>query len=326
MTPPGIYGLIGYPVKHSLSAVMHNAAFAALKINAEYRLFEMEPAKLEAFLLDNIKVSDTKGKEFYSKDIIGFNITIPYKVRAYEILKKKLPLSFGKLAQVDQYYVKLSGAVNTVKRENNQPLYWNTDAWGFLKSLESKEKGDWGLGFSPTGKSALIIGSGGAGQAVIAALSWKKSGMKKIYVYEKDNGAVVSAQKHFFNGNLSREWVDSLRQKLEFISVEKIAEATRSCDLLVNASPVGMENDGDSVISRHMLEKNKNLSVYDVVYNRTTQLVKDAKSLGLPVVGGKGMFLYQGKEAFELWFPERAKEDAEIEKAMRKALSEEASG
>ena len=92
-----IYGLIGCPVKHSLSAVMHNAAFKYLKeykeidYDAEYRLFEVKPQDLESFLLGSISVKDTEGKVFLSKDIVGFNITIPHKVRVKEILENKLP-------------------------------------------------------------------------------------------------------------------------------------------------------------------------------------------------------------------------------------------
>ncbi len=317
-----IYGLIGYPVKHSLSPLMYNAAFQALNIPAEYRLFEVEPAKLESFLIDNIKITDRQGRESYSQDIVGFNITIPHKVRACEILKKKFPLSFGKLAQVDQYYVKLSGAVNTVKREGGQPLYYNTDAAGFLKSLEDKEEG-WGLGFKTKGKSALVIGSGGAGRAVLAALSWKNKDtvMEKIYITDINQNALEGTRKHFLGQDRSQDWVDWLTQKLEFITSGQIPETIEKCDLLVNASPVGMENDEGSLVSKHLIEKNKKLSAYDVVYNRTTQLVKDAKSLGRAAVGGKGMLLHQGIAAFLFWFPERAKDKTEIEKAMRKALN-----
>jgi len=303
MIPPKkIYGLIGYPVKHSLSPLMHNAAFLALSIPAEYRLFELEPAKLETFLVDNIKILDTQGKEFYSQDIAGFNITIPHKVRACEILKKEFPLSFGTLAQVYQYYVKLSGAVNTVKREGGQLLYYNTDAEGFLRSLEDKEEG-WGLGFKTKGKSALVIGSGGAGRAVLAALSWKDKDtvMEKIYITDINPNALEDTKKHFLGQDRSQEWVDWLTQKLKFITSDKIPETIEKCDLLVNASPVGMENDEGSLVPKHLIEKNKKLSVYDVVYNRTTQLVKDAKSLDRAAVGGKGMLLYQGVLAFEFW-------------------------
>lgn len=310
MPPSKIYGLIGYPVKHSLSPLMHNAAFKALGIPAEYRLFEIEPANLEGFLLDDIKILDTQGEEFHSQNIVGFNITIPHKVRASEILKKSFPLSFDKLVQQDRYYVELSGAVNTVKREGGQTLYWNTDAAGFLKSLEDSEKG-WGLGFATKGKSALVIGSGGAGRAVIAALSWKNMSMKKIYITDIDINALKATQE-YFSGLPERE---DLLDRLDFISDKKIPEVIKKCQLLVNASPVGMKGEDVSAVDKDLLHQD--LGVYDVVYNREreTRLIRDAKSKELRTVNGLSMLLYQGADAFEIW----TGRDAPIE-VMRRAL------
>lgn len=310
---PDIYGLIGYPVKHSFSPLMHNAAFNTLEINAEYRLFEVEPAKLEAFLLDNIKVLDTQGKEFYSQDIIGFNITIPHKIKAKEISEKEFPFSFGKLSEEQRYYVKLSGAINTVKRESGQLLYWNTDAAGFLKSLEHKEAG-WGLGFATKGKSALVIGSGGAGRAVVAALSWKNMEMKNIYINDIDENALKATKEYFFS--LDRE---DLKERLGFIFSNKIPEVIEECELLVNASPVGMKGGDPCVIDKNLLHGR--LSVYDVVYNTETALVREALAKRIPVVGGRGMLLYQGANAFNLWTGKSAPVEV-----MRRAITQEVSG
>ena len=119
-----IYGLIGYPVKHSLSALMHNAAFKEAGINAEYRLFEVAPQELEGFLL----------KKAFAENIYGFNITIPHKIKAREILGKNYPAVREAMTAVDWYYLELTAAVNTVKREKDKLLYWNTDAGGFFRS------------------------------------------------------------------------------------------------------------------------------------------------------------------------------------------------
>ena len=82
------YGLIGYPVKHSLSGLMHNAAFKELKMEAQYRLFEVAPEDLGDFLARDKKIKDKEGSSFSVEDLSGFNITIPHKVRAKEILEK----------------------------------------------------------------------------------------------------------------------------------------------------------------------------------------------------------------------------------------------
>src|SRR4030043_271430 len=117
MTLPKLYGVIGWPIKHSLSSAMHNAAFKALGINAEYKLFEVPPEKLEDFILKR-------------KDVTGFNITVPHKIRAKDI-------------------------------------------------------------------NVLVIGCGGAGRAIIAALSWKDIGINNIYVYEINKAQVDSIKEHF---------------------------------------------------------------------------------------------------------------------------------
>lgn len=291
-----IYGLIGYPVAHSLSAIMHNAAFKHLNIDAEYRLFEVNPEGLEDFLL----------KKIFSENIAGLNITIPHKVKAREILEKKFPFDNSKEQILeDEYYVKLSGAVNTVKRDGNKLEYWNTDADGFLKSLMEE--------FKPYGKNVLLIGCGGAGRAVIAALGWKDYEVKKIYINDINNEAIDSARKHFSQFPQFRTFLD---YKLEFVSAEDIPKTIQECQLLINASPVGMNPKDGSVIDKKLLHEN--LYIYDVVYNRKTQLIKDAESLRRPAKNGLGMLLYQGVDAFELWTGEPAPVAI-----MRQALQEE---
>lgn len=294
-----IYGLIGYPVKHSLSPLMHNAAFMTLGIPAEYKLFEIKPEELENFLL----------KEIFTSDISGFNITVPYKIKAREILEKKFPFDKNAPQMLDTlYYVKLSGAINTVKKDGDKLQYWNTDATGFLKSLREV------LGFEPKEKKILIIGCGGAGRAIIASLSWINVSVQKIYINDINLKAINSAKEHF----LQLPQYPHLKDVLRFISTEEIPAVLKDCDLLVNTSPVGMEDADVSVINRNLLHKD--LYVYDIVYNRKaeTRLVKDAKSLGLHVAGGLSMLLYQGVDAFELWM-DGQKAPIEI---MRSALNE----
>jgi shikimate dehydrogenase len=300
-----IFGLIGNPVKHSLSPAMHNAAFGSLNkdsiyAESEYRLFELSPEDLEKFLLGEIAVKDTKGNEVDAKDVAGFNITIPYKIKAREILEKRFPFDQkAVLVNPALYYVKFSGAVNTVKREGNIPRYWNTDAPGFLKSLTEDLK------FVTKDKNVLIVGCGGAGRAVIAALSWKNVLIRKIYITDIDQQAIDSAKEHFLSKIPQSKY---LPDKLEFISISKIETEVNDCDLLVNATPIGMEDANISVIDKSLLQRHKNLSVYDVVYNRKqeTKLIKDAKSLGLPAKSGLSMLLYQGANSFNLWTGQEA--------------------
>ncbi|MFH0838566.1 MAG: shikimate dehydrogenase [Candidatus Omnitrophota bacterium] len=299
---PQIYGILGYPITHSLSPAMHNAAFKALGIDAEYTLFEVKPEELERFLLEDSVVTDIKGTTCKSSDIAGLNITIPHKIKAKEILEKNFPTDSSYPAQENFYYVTLSGAINTVKRMNRGWQYYNTDAHGFLRSLE----GD--LKFVTEDKKVLVIGCGGAGRAIIAALSWKNMQISKIYASDIRQEAMEAAKQHF--GQFAH-----LENKLKFVVTEDIPEVIKECDLLVNASPVGMKKDDGSVVDKKLFHSN--LFVYDVVYNRETALIKDAASQGLPGAGGLGMLLYQGVKAFELW----TGKPAPVEK-MRSALTE----
>jgi len=290
-----IYGLIGYPVKHSLSKKMQEAAFKKIGIPAEYRLIPVSPEELEDFLLRDKKVADVDGQPISVKDLSGFNITIPHKVRAREILEKEFP--FDKNASHMEevlYYVKLSGAVNTAKRNADKLDYRNTDAPGFLESLKKD------LNFSIQNKNILLIGCGGAGRAVIAALSWKQNKVNNIYITDINDDAINYA-KNYFQG-LSFPHLDN---KLKFISNQEISNFIESCDLLVNATPCGMEEADPCIVDEKLIRRN--LAVFDLVYNpKETKLLKIAKEKGAAAVNGLGMLLYQGARAFEFWAEKKA--------------------
>ncbi|MDD5584973.1 MAG: shikimate dehydrogenase [Candidatus Omnitrophica bacterium] len=283
-----IYGLIGYPVTHSLSPAMHNAAFSALKMPARYSLFEITPDDLEDFLLKpDTEVIDTEGNRCCAGDVVGFNITVPHKVRAKEILDKAYP-SLGVLKEkdLDREYVLTIGSINTVKRESPRPRYWNSDVSGFVRSL----KGDLGFDIAANKEAhALVIGCGGAGRAVIAALGWEQGGIAKIYAYDINPESAGTAVGYFSK-------FSHLNNRLELAEKGHIPDIISRCKLLVNASSLGMKEGDASPIAKNLLHKD--LRVYDVVYNRETQLVRDAKSLKISAAGGLGMLLYQGVIAF----------------------------
>ncbi len=276
---PQIYGLIGYPVKHSFSPLMHNAAFKELGINAEYRLFEVKPAKLKDFLLTA------------SKELSGFNITIPHKVSTKLILETNFLQALKELSGEQAYHVRLSGAINTVKIDNGSIYCYNTDVSGFLTSLKED------LDFELTDKNVFLIGCGGAGRAVIAGLSWRDVKVRKVYVYDIQREAVESLKQHF--QTLPLEWQNVLQEKIEFITSEQIADKLKNCHLLVNASGLGMKDGDLSVVKKKLFHKN--LFVYDLVYNKNTQLIREAKECSLPACGGLGMLLHQGAKAFSIW-------------------------
>ncbi|MDD5477877.1 MAG: shikimate dehydrogenase [Candidatus Omnitrophica bacterium] len=159
---PRLYGLVGFPVKHSLSPCMHNAAFSKLKINAKYKLFELKPEELGNFL-SNLK----------KNNIRGFNVTYPYKEDILDFLNSR------------SLAVKEIGAANTVVVDRGAKLKgFNTDYLGFsahLKELKVR-----------SGKVA-IIGAGGASKAVCFALAKMK--IKELCIYDIDKFKSLSLFK-----------------------------------------------------------------------------------------------------------------------------------
>ena len=149
-----VYGIFGYPVKHSLSPLMQNAAFRELGIDAVYVPFEVEPENLKE-AVDGVRALGIK----------GLNVTVPHKERIVEHLDY--------LSEEAE----LLGAVNTVKNENGELTGYNTDAEGFLRSLIEE-------GVELEGKKALMFGAGGAARAVGYALL--KGGASFLYIVNRN--------------------------------------------------------------------------------------------------------------------------------------------
>jgi len=217
MTPSvkSIYGLIGFPVKHSLSALMHNAAFAHLKIDAEYKLFEVKPEDLNDFV-----------GSLSQKNIHGLNVTIPHK-------EKVIPL-LGRVSEDS----KLIGAVNTIKVSDGGCEGFNTDGEGFLKHLTAD------LGFDPKGKFIALIGAGGAAKAVSVYLS--KANPRRISIYDIDKDKAAALVEHL-RKNFSNTEFRSAASALDL--------GLRDCSLLVNATPIGMKESDPLLIDEGELRK-----------------------------------------------------------------------
>lgn len=210
---PLIFGVLGYPAKHSLSPKMHNAAFKALKINARYRIFEIEPAKLRDFFA-----------ALNRRNIAGLNITIPYKQTVIPYIKRTTPEA------------RMIGAVNTIKVSQNKLLGFNTDGEGFLQHLKAD------LHFDPAGKNIAVLGAGGASRAVCVYLC--KRLPKRIAIYNRDRSKTINLM-HILNMNgvctdlIAANSIPDLR----------IEEA----DLLINTTSVGMKESDQSLVDARYL-------------------------------------------------------------------------
>ena len=277
-----LYGLIGHPVGHSLSPAMHNAAFKELGIDAEYRLYDVEPAGLEEFL-------DLAA----SKNFSGLNVTVPHKIKVKEYLERK--------GSINEHAKKL-GAVNTISvSESGSLCGFNTDGPGFYRSLSEDLK------FEPEGKNIFILGAGGAATAVIMFLG---NGPKKIFTYDVDEKKLLDLEEHY------NKYYDA--KKLEIVKKALFKDSLDRCDLLINATPIGMKDGDPSPVDKNMLHQS--LYVYDLVYNRpVTQLVKEANGMKLHAVTGLGMLLQQGAIAFEIWTSKKAPVEV-MKRALKEAL------
>jgi shikimate dehydrogenase len=277
-----IYGIVGYPVKHSLSPAMQNAAFKELGINAEYSLFEVEPKGLEAFL-GSLK----------AKGISGVNVTIPHKIKAMEYL--------GKNGFLDANAERL-GAVNTIKVTEDGLRGFNTDGPGFYRSLLED------LRLEPEGKNVFVLGAGGGAKAIVMYLG---NTPKNIAVYDIDTVKTGDLAKHY-----AKYFSDG---KLSIVPCESAMKSVlRESDLLINATPVGMNESDPSPIDKTLFHPG--LYIYDLVYNRPyTRLVKEANQAKVHAVTGLGMLLYQGAIAFELWTGKKAPVNV-MKRALREAL------
>ena len=276
------YGIIGHPVKHSLSPAMQNAAFHALGIDAEYLLYDVEPEKLENFL-----------KNATANNISGLNVTIPHKIQAKTYIERK--------GTLDENAARL-GAVNTIKiAEDGTLCGYNTDGPGFYRSLVED------LGFEPEGKNIFVLGAGGAARACIMYLG---NGPKRIFVSDIDKTKTDDLKAHY------KKYYDERR--LTVVGEGDFKDRLKECELLVNATPVGLKESDPSPVDASLLHHG--LYVYDLVYNRpATELVRKANSLKLHAMTGLGMLLCQGAIAFEIWTGAKAPV-AVMRKALKEAL------
>ena len=273
-----IYGIFGHPVKHSLSPDMHNSAFNELGLNSVYVAFDIDPENIEQAT-----------RAIRVMGINGINITIPHKQTIIPFLDE---------VSAD---ATLTGAVNTVKNEHGKLSGFNTDVGGFLRAIRED------LDFTPEGKTLFLIGAGGAARAVLSAFCM--NGGAVVYIADIIQAKAIELANQF-KANFPNIAIETVSLEDQKILEQKFDEA----DILVNASPAGMDGVGSHDIPLKSL--NNNAVVYDLVYKPSnTKLLQDAKKLGHKASGGLTMLLYQGAESFEIWTGKNA--PVEI---MKKAL------
>lgn len=259
-----IYGLIGYPVEHSFSPLIHNAAFSALNIDARYLTFSVKPKQISQ------AIAGVK-----ALNIFGVNVTVPHKSSVISCLEEVTPLA------------RLIGAVNTIKNVRNSLVGTNTDISGFIRSLAT-------LNFSPRHKTIALLGAGGSARAVLVGLA--DAGASRILVNNRTTSRAERLVEEF-----SLKFPET---QLKSVSQKTILETP--LDMLVNTTTVGMSSN-ESPLNLSKCRKIEHL--VDLIYRPSqTILLKQAEELGIPVINGLGMLLYQGCEAFTFWTGQPAPE------------------
>ena len=273
-----LLGVIGYPVEHSFSPLMHNAAIAHLhqhsaqpsNMDYVYLPFPISPESLETAIAG-----------FTAIGLHGFNITIPHK-------QTILPL----LHQVSDVAAAI-GAVNTVWRSEAGWCGTNTDAAGFLAPLNALEK-DW------TNTPVLILGSGGAARAVVAACA--QLGCPEIWVAGRSPDKLAK---------FTQSWsaAPAIAAKLSAVSWGRLVEYLPEAGLVVNATPLGMhpQVEASPLGDRDIALIKAGSIAYDLIYTpRPTRFLQQASAAGLTTLDGLEMLVQQGAAALEIWLKQPA--------------------
>jgi shikimate dehydrogenase len=256
-----VCGIIGDPIEHSLSPVMHNAAFQELNLDFVYVAFRVKKNELREAILGA-----------RSLDVHGLNVTMPHKNAVMKYLDEIDPTA------------RSIGAVNTILNDKGRLMGYNTDGAGALKALKEN-----GVGLE--GKKLLLLGAGGAGRAIAFYAAQEVEELKILNRTTQKAKELAEALRKKFGKKIDG---NSLSAKI-------IKEELGDADILINATSVGMHPDVDrSLVDPSWLRRDLCVMdiVYNPI---ETKLAKDARLTGAKVVSGIEMLVYQGAVSFEIW-------------------------
>ena len=253
--------VIGDPVKHSLSPVMHNVAFEELSLDFVYLAFRVRGEELREAIIGA-----------RSLDIHGLNVTMPHKNAVTRYLD-----------EIDST-ARSIGAVNTILNNRGRLLGYNTDGIGALKALEEN-------GITLNEKKLLLLGAGGAGKAIAFHAAREVEELVILNRTPEKAKKLAEVLRKEFNKKI----------KSNELSTETIRNELKDADILVNATSVGMHpNIDQSPVPSNSLRPGLCVMdiIYNPL---ETKLAKDAKAVGAKVVSGVEMLVYQGVASFEIW-------------------------
>jgi shikimate dehydrogenase len=261
-----LVGVFGWPITHTASPAMHNAAFQALRMNWAYLAFPVDPQNLRSALSGARDLG-----------LVGVNLTVPHKILALDFM-----------SEVDTQARKL-GAVNTVCIENTVLRGFNTDGYGFSKAIKEE------FNFSLRGKRVLVLGAGGAGRAIAIQCGW--DGAAKVFVANRTASKTDLIAKEFSG-------TKTAFKALELTSTQ-IVGVIADVDLLVNATSVGLA-EGESLGLDASIFSSRLFVYDTIYWPPETSLLKTAAEAGAKVANGLSMLLHQGAKSFELWTKRKA--------------------
>lgn len=253
--------LIGDPVEHSLSPVMHNAAFQFLGLKYIYLCLRVRPEGLKR-AVDGVK----------SLGILGFNVTIPHKVSVMTYLDEIDPIA------------KDIGAVNTVVNRDERLVGYNTDGLGGLRALSE-------AGVTLTGKKVVLLGAGGAARALSFSIV-PLAGLLVI-LNRTETKAVALAS------NLRRRFVKKIRGGP--LTRGALFTEMADADVLINSTSVGMHPKREECVVDEDLLHSRMAVFDAVYNPLETRLLREAKNVGAKTVDGLSMLVHQGALAFKIW-------------------------
>lgn len=288
------YGLIGHPVKNSLSPVIQKEAFLSENIDAEYVLYDVLPKSLNDFL-----------NKAAAEEIRGLNVTMPHKENVM------------KYVECDEISKKI-GAVNTLLLKNGKYTGYNTDAWGFYDSLKNHVSDIFR-------KEILIIGAGGAARAIAYSLINEGASISIVNRTEKRSESLV---KEINKTNDKKYLNESKYSKFSILKKNEMTlENLSKFDIFINATSLGM-NDSDLSPWNFLIEEaadgflndsndilnnilnnilNSKKVLFDVVYSKNiTPYLSEGKKRNAICIDGKEMLLNQGARSFEIWTGKKA--------------------
>ena len=256
-------GVIGWPIEHSLSPAMHNAAYSRLGLDWVYLPLPVRESADVPAVVTAIR----------SLPFVGFNVTMPYK-------RLMLELCDEVAAQA-----KLAGAVNTVQVVDGRLMGYNTDGRGLLESLRDE------AGFAPEGKRAVVLGSGGAAGAIVAALVLARVAHMTIVSRDPAHADELIARMEPYAHDTELTVVQT---------GDESGPLVRAADLVINSTPLGMRPGDASPVNGEWLHAGQVVS--DMIYSPPdTPLLRAAQASGARTLGGLGMLVAQGAISLEIW-------------------------